>query len=431
VLSKENNELVTQTGPGTPGGELLRRYWQPVALSEELPLDGAPISTRLFGEELVLFRDEFGNPGLLDRFCSHRGADLSYGRVESGGIRCLYHGWVYDVNGACLDQPAEPPGSSFASKISQRSYPTHEVAGMIFAYLGPGHPPLFPGFEWLNHPPERLFVTKTFHECNWLQGNEGSVDPVHTSFIHRLMDANDPTWMRVEGAEDLTHQDLLMDTRPTIEAFRTEFGLQVFTLRSAGKGRRFVRVESVLFPNGGAYGGPAAGPEYQAYGINWHVPVDDHHHWKFLFIFSNKETLDHAKFKSRMGAVDENYHLVRNKANRFMQDRDQMRGDTFSGLGLSFNEHDAMVTDTMGPILDRSKEHLGVEDTAVIMYRRLLLENIKKVQEGQDPLFVVRSEHENAWTGLAGGRVIPEESDFRTGWLDESLSQFGGSAAEH
>src|SRR5437763_5802059 len=154
VLTKEENDLLTQTGPGTPCGELQRRYWQPAALAEELPPGGAPLPIRLLGEDLVLFRDEEGKPGLLGVHCAHRGADLSYGRLEDGGLRCIYHGWLYDRTGRCLEQPGEPAGSTFHERIRHLAYPCREVGGIIFCYMGPGEPPLFPGYEFLSVPDD-------------------------------------------------------------------------------------------------------------------------------------------------------------------------------------------------------------------------------------------------------------------------------------
>src|SRR5215208_927266 len=147
MLTQEENELLTRIGPGTPGGDMMRRYWQPAALSEELPRGGAPLPVRLLGEDLVLFRDEDGRPGLLGLHCSHRGADLSYGRLEDGGLRCLYHGWLFDVGGRCLEQPGEPAGSTFHERIRHTAYPCQELGGVVFAYLGPGEPPLLPAYE--------------------------------------------------------------------------------------------------------------------------------------------------------------------------------------------------------------------------------------------------------------------------------------------
>src|SRR5712692_7912671 len=155
MLTPAQHELIAQAGPGTPGGELMRRYGQPAALSEELPLGGAPLPIRLLGENLVMFRDpstgsgQAGRPGLLGLHCAHRGADLSYGRLEDGGIRCIYHGWLYDIDGRCLEQPGEPAGSAFHEKIRHTAYPCLERAGVIFAYLGPGKPPEFPDYEFL------------------------------------------------------------------------------------------------------------------------------------------------------------------------------------------------------------------------------------------------------------------------------------------
>src|SRR5919198_864899 len=147
MVTREENELLTQTGPGTPGGELMRRYWQPVAMQADVPPGCPPMPVRLLGEDLVLFRDEAGRPGLLGLHCAHRGADLSYGRLEDGGLRCLYHGWLYDIRGTCLEQPGEPAGSTFHERIRQRAYPCHEIAGVVFAYLGPTPVPLFPNYE--------------------------------------------------------------------------------------------------------------------------------------------------------------------------------------------------------------------------------------------------------------------------------------------
>ena len=189
MLTQEENQLLTQTGPGTPGGDLFRRYWHPVAMSEELPAEGAPLNVRILSEELVLFRDDQGRPGLLGLHCAHRGTDLSYGRCEDGGLRCVYHGWLYDIHGRCLEQPGEPRGSQYYKEIRHLSYPCQEAGGLIFTYMGPDEPPLLPAYEWLSVPEERREILKMFYDCNYLQGNEGNPDPAHLSFLHR---ANTP-----------------------------------------------------------------------------------------------------------------------------------------------------------------------------------------------------------------------------------------------
>jgi len=182
MMTQEENRLLTEIGPATPCGEFMRRYWQPAALAEELPAGGAPLPIKLLGEELVLFRDSEGRPGLLALHCSHRGADLSYGRLEDGGLRCIYHGWLYDRSGRCLEQPGEPAGSTFHTRIRQTAYPCEELGGVVFAYLGPGEPPLLPAYDFLTAPMDHRFVTKLFQDCNYLQGNEGNQDPVHLSY---------------------------------------------------------------------------------------------------------------------------------------------------------------------------------------------------------------------------------------------------------
>src|SRR5213596_3055481 len=148
-MLQADNDLITRVGRGTPGGEMQRRYWQPAALAEELPVNGPPVPVRLLGEDLVLFRDSDGRPGLLGLHCSHRGADLSYGRLEDGGIRCIYHGWLYDTQGRCVEQPGEPAGSTFHERIRQTAYPCVERGGLILVYLGPGEAPLPPDHEFL------------------------------------------------------------------------------------------------------------------------------------------------------------------------------------------------------------------------------------------------------------------------------------------
>ena len=190
MLTQEQNDALTRTSAGTPGGALLRSYWQPIAVASELPDGGAPVPVDILGEELVLFRDDQGRLGLIDRHCAHRGTDLSFGRLEDGGLRCLYHGWLYDVNGACLEQPAEPKESTFKSKIRLCAYPVVERGGAFFAYLGSGGPPEFPNYDFLTYPPEHCHAAKVFVDCNYLQANEGNYDPGHVGFLHRSFEAD-------------------------------------------------------------------------------------------------------------------------------------------------------------------------------------------------------------------------------------------------
>ncbi|HEY3116138.1 MAG TPA: Rieske 2Fe-2S domain-containing protein, partial [Chloroflexota bacterium] len=239
MTSKADNELLTRTDAGTPMGELMRRYWIPALLSSEIPSpDCPPVQVRLLGEELVAFRDSDGRIGLLDEHCSHRGTSLFYGRSEECGLRCIYHGWKYDVEGHVLDTPAEPADSNFKSKLRHPSYPTHEINGIVFAYMGPRDKmPLFPNHEWALVDKDHTYVTKAYQECNYLQGLEGECDSAHLSFLHRMFKTNNFS---------------RMDTVPEYETEDTDFGVRMIATRNAGEGKSYVRVSSFIMPVGSA-----------------------------------------------------------------------------------------------------------------------------------------------------------------------------------
>src|SRR2546421_3087500 len=192
MISAEQNELMTRIGPGTPAGKLLRCYWQPVGLVDELQGPRPVKAVRVLGEELVLFKYE-NRYGLLERQCPHRGADLAYGRLEDGGLRCAFHGWLFDVNGKCLQTPAEPDNSNLCANIRQKSYPVVEKSGILFAYMGPGEPPEFPQFDCFVAPETHTFAFKGMIDCNWLQSLEVGIDPSHTSFLHRFFHDENPS----------------------------------------------------------------------------------------------------------------------------------------------------------------------------------------------------------------------------------------------
>ncbi len=217
MLSREDNDLITQTNPATPMGNLIRRYWVPALLSEEIPQnDCPPVRVKLMGEELVAFRDSQGRIGLLGEHCAHRGTSLFFGRNEECGLRCIYHGWKYDVNGNVLETPAEPGGSDFTKKLHHTAYPTHEANGVIYAYLGPREKlPLFPNYEWTQVPLENSYVTKCLLECNYLQGLEGECDSSHLSFLHRNFtnESNQPVY---KG-----------DPAPVYDTQDTDFGVRL------------------------------------------------------------------------------------------------------------------------------------------------------------------------------------------------------------
>lgn len=409
MMTPEENQLLTQVGRGAPAGELLRRYWQPVALVEELPPGGAPLPVTIMGEKLVLFRDDHGRAGLLGIHCSHRGTDLSYGRVEDGGLRCLYHGWLYDVEGRCLEQPGEPGGGEHRDAIRHLAYPCQEAGGVIFAYMGPGDVPLLPNYEFLNVPLGHSLVYKIFHDCNYLQANEGNIDPVHLSFLHRFLERRQERYAGVRGTSESHYNLVSRDIVPILDIELTDLGVRIYSVRRMGPEQFYLRVSYFVLPNLSAFPGQTGG---EGYSVNWHVPIDDTHHWKYVFVFSREAPLDKSVIDRDRSELAEGYRLVRNEANRFMQDREAMKTQTFSGMGSGFQAQDAFVTGSQGDVQDRGEEHLVSSDKAIVAARKRLEQAIRDVQEGREPPHVIHKPEENRFPNLL---VI---SDLITGTAD-------------
>ena len=397
MLSKDQNDLITLTGPETPGGEMMRRYWHPVALSEEL-LDDVPLPVTIFGEELVLFRDSAGQPQLIGRYCPHRSVDLSFGRVETNGLRCLYHGWLLAGNGRCLQQPGEPAGSTFKDKIRHTAYPCREGGGLILTYMGPGESPRLPNFPFLSCRPEQVFATKIHQACNYLQANEGNIDPQHLSFLHVVQS------MRSQLVPDLN--DLIAgDASPAIDVEETAYGHRIFTVRRTGAESKYVRITNFIMPNAAAFDGlPPINPKTEqfrpnlGYQVHWHVPIGDAEHWKYTIIYRYEGSLDKQVMRTVFfGDLDDTYHSPRTRQNRYLQSRQEIRSnETYAGLGKNFYDHDTFAVETQGRIMDRSNEHLGMTDRPVILMRKQLLKAVDDVRSGKDPLFVERNKNVDA-----------------------------------
>lgn len=418
MLTPQENERLTLAGPGTPCGELLRRYWQPVALSSELrPF--APIAVRLMGEDLVLFRDDDGLPGLLGRACAHRGVDLTFGRCEDGGLRCVYHGWLFARDGTCLEQPGEPAASSFKQRVRQKAYPCAEKNGLILAYLGPGAPPALPTLPFFQLPAEQVWATRIVQECNYLQGLEGDVDPQHLSFLHRFMN------LAPEAVRD-TNIFTAKDPAPDILVEDTSYGFRLYAVREGKDDRRFVRVTNFVMPNNSAFSaGQPFDPKVQKlpstahYRMHWHVPIDDATHWKYEIAVRFDGPVD-AEYMGRVFPHAPGEPLERTLANRYLQDRNEQRTKTFTGIGTSFNDHDRLATESMGPIYDRSQEHLGATDRGVTRMRRMLLAAIDDVAAGREPAAVQRAAEPDPYEGLVViEQFVPAGRDVHEFWKAE------------
>ena len=426
MLKQADNERVTRSGPGTPLGRLMRAYWQPAALVSEMPADRPVKAVRLLGEDLVLFRRD-GGWGLVGRYCAHRGVDLSFGRLEGGGLRCLYHGWLYGPDGRCLEQPAEPEHSTFASRVRIPSYPCEERNGIVFAYLGEGDPPPFPDYDCFTAPDAYAFAFKGLWECNWLQGVEGGIDPSHVSFLHRFV-GEDPREVYgrqfsevVEGTDKKLSELVAENHRPDIEVEEAAHGLRVYAVRSLTDRLKHVRVTNLVFPN--AFVVPFGNDRVFC---QWHVPIDDeNHYWYMIFYDFADETDKETLLAQRLSEVSlPDYRPLRNRGNDWGFDPVEQRDLTYTGMGLDINVHDQWAVESMGRIQDRTVERLGVSDRAITANRRLLLRAIDAFEAGRPtPGRPIDAAAARALTGPAAVDTLAPAHGWEEAWRDRELER--------
>lgn len=373
MLRKEQNELVTRTDAGTPMGELFRRYWLPALLSEELPEpDCPPVRLKLLGERMIVIRDSAGRLGAMDEFCAHRGVSLWFGRNEEGGIRCPYHGWKYDVTGQCTDVPSEPEGSTLCQRIRLKAYPLIERGGVIWIYMGPPElQPPAPEWEFATVPASQSFMSKRLQECNWLQALEGGIDSSHVSFLHRGGLKNDPLFKGAKG-----NDYNLGDLRPQFEVAETDGGLLIGVRRNAEPGHHYWRITPWIMPCFTMV--PPRG-DHPVHGHFW-VPIDDEHCWAWSFDYHPTRALTAAEVQAMKDGhgihcrtVPGTYIPLANKSNDYLMDRARQRsGELYSGIeGIAIQ--DASLQESMGPIQDRTREHLTGTDRGIVQARRKLM----------------------------------------------------------
>jgi nitrite reductase/ring-hydroxylating ferredoxin subunit len=349
-------------------GELMRRYWLPALLSEELPEpDCAPVRLRLLGEDLVAFRATSGRVGVLDTYCPHRNANLFWGRNEEDGLRCVYHGWKFTADGACVDMPNEPPKSRFAEKIRQPAYPAVDRGGFIWVYMGPPEAtPEIPSFEWLDVPEDQRHVHKRFQDCNWLQNLEGEVDSSHAPFLHGSV-----------GPDGIQPYNANADRQPVFEVLETDFGVAIAARREAGPEEYYWRITPFMLP---CY---TIVPRARETNYIWTaaVPIDD------LTMFGMTVIWSPDKAVGRMPVVetDANFRAKQSKANDYLIDRQLQKTQSFTGIRGVRVQDMAVQEDQRGPLSDRAREHLGASDLGVIATRRMLLKQLKALQKGHAP----------------------------------------------
>lgn len=390
MLTAEENQMLTCTGASTPMGQYFRRFWQPVALSDELPeRDGAPIRVTVMDEELVAFRTTSGEVGLIDAWCPHRAANLYFGRNEECGLRCVYHGWKFDIHGKVVDMPNVPPGARMRDEVRIKAYPTQEFGGLIWAYMGPNADarPEVPQLEFGRLPPENRFVSKRLNECNWAQTMEGGLDTSHFSFLH-MPAPSVPSNENPDAPADARRLRWIRnDPMPQFSLLEHDVGFVVGGARDAGDEGTYWRITQYMLPSHGTGPSTLPGETYFGYTL---VPISDTSHWMYTYAWNPDRPIgEEEREKLRAGhgivaAVDSEYRGIRNRGNNYLIDRDEQRHGTYTGVkGLA--EQDAMIQESQGEIADRTKEHLTATDAAVVRFRRSVLEGAANLAAGQEP----------------------------------------------
>ena len=393
MLRAEENEILTRVGPGTLMGELLRRYWTPACLTAEIPEPGgSPARVRLFGENLVAFRDTQGRIGLVQENCPHRGASLYFGRNEDAAIRCVYHGWAYDTEGRCVDMPSEP--APFCEKVRMRAYPTHESGGIVWAYLGPRETMTpFRDFGSDGMDASEFIATKQHSTCNWVQAMEGNIDTAHISHLHQWDGIDD---IPDDGSDKPGYPSNAMswkfwrhDRAPRLELDDTWYGYRYAGIRTTPNGNTHVRITAFAVP----FHTMVASIPFSA-GQGMFIPIDDENCWRYFFApkkrpnpreLGGANLFSIAPFSTPISSYNDGIVPRRYTAeNDYLIDREVQRTSTFSGVS-DFVSQDLMVTESMGPIYDRTQEQLGSTDKAISRMRHLLISAAKGLAEGKEP----------------------------------------------
>jgi phthalate 4,5-dioxygenase oxygenase subunit len=436
MLSAEDNEILTRVGPGTIMGSLLRRYWTPALLANEVPTPGGdPVRVRLLGEDLVAFRDLNGRVGLIQENCPHRGTSLYFGRNEGTahapsvageglcGLRCPYHGWQFDVDGNCIDMPSEPPTSTFKDRVRAKAYPAHESGGLIWTYMGaPDTMTPFRDFGTDSLPPEYVSAGKTFSPCNWVQAMEGNLDSAHISWLHQFNAIDDipddgtdkPGYLSV----DMSWKIWRHDRAPRLEVHDTWYGYRYAGVRTTPNGHTHVRITGFCVP----YMTAVASIPFRSR-LSMFVPIDDENTWRISAVAQPPRNPNGYGGGHELFDVT-NYPYEARKftgirgrrwtaENEYEMDRDVQRNETFTGIP-DFNSQDLMATESMGPIYDRSQEHLGTTDRAVIRMRRILLDAAKRLAEdGTTPPALAGVEGHDFRTFRSAEKILEPGEDWR------------------
>ncbi len=437
MLSPADNALLTQVGAATPGGQVMRRYWLPFLLSGEMPApDAPPVRIRLLGEDLVTFRDTTGTVALVANACPHRGASMFFGRNEEGGLRCVYHGWKFDMAGACVDMPNEPAESNFKHKIRLTAYPCAERNGVVWAYMGPqAPPPPLPSLEWNMVPQAQAHVTKRVQCNNWFQAMEGGIDSSHVNFIHALLSTGASPGRTAQGGFGY----MANDKHPRFETLDTEAGTLVTARRNAEADSYYWRVNHYLLPFYTLF--PPSGKDPAASGHAW-VPIDDDSTIVFHWTYHPVRPLTDAELAAMRNGVggQDGFHPSegamlpatsvpfgafyprQNAGNDYLQSREAQRTERFSSIAGGWAQ-DAGVQESMGTVCPRPNEHLGTSDLGIISARRFFLKAVLAFRDrGEEPPAV---NDPDAWFVRPAGAVLPRDADWVPAMRESLVARTG------
>ena len=380
----------------------------------------------------MVFRDQQGRYGMLDRDCPHRGADLAFGRLEDGGLRCAFHGWLFDVEGKCLQTPAEPTTSRMCENLRQGAYPVAAKNGILFGFIGEGEPPAFPELDCFTAPDEYTFAFKGLIECNWLQALEVGIDPAHASFLHRFFQDEDLSasygkqFRGASAGTSIPMTKILREyDRPIINVERTEYGLRIIALRELDQQRTHVRVTNQVFPH--AFVIPMSS---EMTITQWHVPIDDENCYWYAIFTSFGQPVDKAKMTAQRLELYQlpEYRSRKNRSNNYGFDPHEQKHETYTGMGADINVHDQWAVKSMGRIQDRTREHLGQSDKAIVEYRRLLREQIERVEGGLEPLLFLDAQHAKAIQGPGTMDGIGPTAGWETYWMEVDVARRRGAS---
>ena len=414
MLTAEENELLCRVEGQAPMGQLMRRHWTPVCLIEEVSEpDGTPVKARVFGEDLVVFRDTKGRVGVMDEYCPHRRVSLVFGRNEDCGLRCLYHGWKMDVEGNVLEMVSEPAASGMAQKVKHLAYPVKEWGGFVWAYMGPKETqPEFEPPAWAPTADAKVTIAKALIPCNWAQILEGAIDSAHSSSLH----SSDMVPARVEGAEatDTNWLRPSTDKAPRMQVERGAYGFRYAAIRRPIKNAAandYIRSTVFVAP------ATALIPPNNLYNVaNINVPMDDTNTAFYFIAWGHPEqTPDTDTWRKFLGQqlgadLDANYAPLRNRENNFWQDRAAMKAGNFTGI-TGFPNQDIAMWVTMGPIADRTHERLGASDMAVVEFRKQMLEAVRAFQAGEAAIGTGAARIPS--TIVAFQAIVPKTTDWR------------------